>query len=97
MEIKMKFSEVALLFGLSYDIVQKHAVKIRDFFPDFAPNNELNSEDLLYYSAFVLAYKSENSKTKKVNAGIEAYIYEVKKSIAKSHKINVNSFTLFGR
>ena len=97
MEIKMKFSEVAILFGLTYDIVQKHAVKIREFFPDYAINNELNGQDFLYYSEFVLAYKQEEAKNKKVSAGINAYIDEVKKTIAKTHNIDVNNFTLFGR
>ena len=91
MEIKMKFRDVGILFGLSYDIVQKHAVKIREYFPHFANGNVLNSKDLLYYSAFVLVYKEE-IKNKKVNACINAYIDEVKKGIVKTHNIDRNNF-----
>ena len=96
-EIKRKFSEVAIVFGLTYDIVQKHAIKIRELFPDYAPNNELNGQDFLYYSEFVLAYKQEEAKNIKVSAGLNAYIDAVKKTIAKTHNIDVKNFTLFGR
>ena len=97
MEFKMKFKEVGILFELSYDTVQKHAVKIRELFPGYADDNALNSEDFLYYSAFVFAYKEEKVKNKKVSAGLNAYIDEVKKTIAITHNIDVSNFTLFGR